>query len=238
MARVRSSRRVSGLLAALMLGACTTGPISPSAQFLGTGNPAQDFAVPTASMEERRFATVVRQRYDFSCGSAALATLLRYHYALSADEESVFRGMWRNGDQAQIRRLGFSLLDMKRYLASYEMTGNGYKVSLEKVAEAGVPGVVLLNIKNYHHFVVVKGVNDREVLVGDPSLGLRTMSRTEFLSAWNGVYFVLGKDAPTRPTFNEGRQWAAFSRAPVGARFYDPLSQQALMLTAPALGDF
>jgi hypothetical protein len=32
------------------------------------------------SMKERKFEQVVRQQYDFSCGSAALATLLTYHY--------------------------------------------------------------------------------------------------------------------------------------------------------------
>ena len=71
--------------------------------------------MPVRSFEEERFATVIRQKYDFSCGSAALATLLRYHYGLSQDEEATFRGMWATGDQPQIRRVGFSLLDMKRY---------------------------------------------------------------------------------------------------------------------------
>lgn len=80
-------------------------------------------------MEDLRYATVVRQRYDFSCGSAALATLLRYHYALDATEESVFRGMWSNGDREQIKRVGFSLLDVKGFLAAHNLRANGYKVS-------------------------------------------------------------------------------------------------------------
>ncbi|RYF14189.1 MAG: peptidase C39, partial [Oxalobacteraceae bacterium] len=39
-----------------------------------------NFTAPVTSLIGRRFETVVRQQYDFSCGSAALATLLRYHY--------------------------------------------------------------------------------------------------------------------------------------------------------------
>ena len=38
------------------------------------------FQVPVKSMNEIRFQSVVPQRYDFSCGSAAVATLLTYHY--------------------------------------------------------------------------------------------------------------------------------------------------------------
>src|SRR3546814_20011104 len=38
------------------------------------------FSVPVMSLKEKRWTTVVRQQYDFSCGSAAVATLLTYHY--------------------------------------------------------------------------------------------------------------------------------------------------------------
>lgn len=226
-----------GAVPALLATACG-GAITPGPQFLGSGNPALDFRVPVTPLEDRRYATVIRQRYDFSCGSAALATLLRYHYGLDATEESVFRGMWANGDQAQIKRVGFSLLDMKRYLGAQELSANGYKVPLDKIQTTGLPGIALLQLRDYRHFVVVKGVNDAEVLVGDPSLGLRVMSRNDFLAAWNGVYFVIGSVPSAEPVFNSGVQWASYARAPVGVGFDDPLSQQALLLTAPFPGDF
>ena len=220
------------------LSGCTE-TISQSAPFLmGTG-PSSDVLVPLRSFEERRFATVVRQRYDFSCGSAALATLLHFHYGYAKSEAAVFNGMWRDGDRAQITRLGFSLLDMKRYLQSNGLAADGYKVTLDQVIKTGVPGIALVQIKGYRHFIVVKGVNEREVLVGDPALGLRVMPRTEFQSAWNGIYFVVNSQtSKAKSTFNKDAQWAAFSRAPLGAGFTDPLSQQALTLTAPFYRDF
>jgi predicted double-glycine peptidase len=92
--------------AAVLLPACA-GTLEGPARFGSTAAGIGDFAVPVQSMEDRRFATVIRQRYDFSCGSAALATLLRYHYAGREDEAQVFRGMWAEGDRDQIRRLGF-----------------------------------------------------------------------------------------------------------------------------------
>ncbi|MGZ8311835.1 MAG: C39 family peptidase [Allosphingosinicella sp.] len=198
-----------------------------------------DFSIPIRSMEDLRFDTVVRQRYDFSCGSAALATLLHYHYGVPTDEEAAFRGMWREGDRDQIRRLGFSLLDMKRYLAAQGYQADGYQVTLDEIERSGVPGIVLLNLGGYRHFVVVKGVQGDEVLVGDPALGMRTLSRAEFTETWAGVYFVLNSELDRgRATFGAPAQWAAYRRGPADGFFNEPMSQQALALSAPFLTDF
>jgi hypothetical protein len=225
------------LLAAAPLAGCggTLSDVRPVAGL----SPVGDVALPIRSVEDQRFASVIRQAFDFSCGSAALATLLRFHYGDAQTEETVFRGMWERGDRAQIRRLGFSLLDMKRFLAARGLSGDGFEVTLDQVAEARVPGIALVNIENYRHFVVVKGVANGRVLVGDPSLGLRSVPREDFQRSWNGVYFVIDPaSARSRGRFNAAEQWAAYSGAPLGSRFSDPLSQQALALTAPFYGDF
>lgn len=231
--------RALGFLLGLSLLPGCAAQVSPGNRFLTGTGPVGDFTLPMNSVAERKFASIVRQQYDFSCGSAALATLLRYHYADNVNEERVFLGMWRDGDRDAIRKVGFSLLDMKRYLAARDLKADGYKVSLDQIEKAGIPGVALISIRNYRHFVVVKGVRGDEVLVGDPSLGLTSMPRANFLKTWNGVYFVLNaKQDVGRRQFNGDAQWAAFARAPLGSRFLDPVSLQALSLTAPFYRDF
>ena len=223
----------------LALAAGCAATVGRQPAFMSGTSGVNDFAVPVQSMEARKFLSVVRQRFDFSCGSAALATLLRYHYADPQTEEAVFQGMWRDGDRAQIRRIGFSLLDMKRYLVQRGLRADGFKVTLAKVQQTGVPGIVLIEQRGYRHFVVVKGVGAADVLLGDPSLGLRTVSRNEFQRSWNNIYFVLNTDLEKgRAAFNTDAQWAQFSRAPIGGRFIDPLSVQALNLAAPFYRDF
>lgn len=206
-------------------------------RFVGAA-PVGDVSIPVRTMQDLKFAGVVKQQYDFSCGSAALATLLRL-YGDRYGEVSAFRGMWAGGDHAQIRKLGFSLLDMKRYLAGTGRTANGYKVSLARIEAAGIPGIALITVRGYRHFVVVQGVRSGEVLVADPALGLRVESTKVFEKSWNGIFFVIDTDvAGGKATFNDPRRWAAYGRAPVGSRFTDPLSLQALMLTAPSYRDF
>lgn len=233
---IRFSRGIVPALAAgLILSACSaSSTLSGDPHFLSSTGTTSDFVVPVASLQARKFNTVVKQQYDFSCGSAAVATLLHYHYNDPQGEADVFRGMWAGGDQAQIRKVGFSLLDMKRYLASRGMRADGYKVTLQDIEKRGIPGVVLITVKQYRHFVVLKGINKGEVLIGDPSLGLRTMSIAEFSKVWNGIYFVINNNiSAAQRAFNVDAQWASFSRSPIGGAFLQPLSQQALSLTAP-----
>lgn len=227
------------VMASSGLTGCADRVVGSAPKFTTSASGVGEYNVPVASILARKFTTVVRQQYDFSCGSAALATLLQYHYGLPRNETEVFVGMWREGDQAQIRRVGFSLLDMKRYLSQSGLRAEGYRVSLDAIAKRKLPGIALVTIKNYRHFVVVKGVTADEVLVGDPSLGLKVLSRKDFEASWNGVYFVLNSspDVGTR-NFNSANQWLALARAPADAPFIDPLSQQALTLSAPFYREF
>jgi len=227
---------MAGLLG---LAACSAQVHGSGQRLLTQPSAIGELSIPVASLAERRFLTVVQQRYDFSCGSAALATLLRYHYGEMIGEEAVFAGMWRDGDRAAIRRVGFSLLDMKRFLAARGEPADGFRVTLTQIMTAGVPGIALINIGGYRHFVVVKGVQQDRILLGDPALGLRAVSPAEFERIWNGIYFVINdRRAMARSQWNGPRQWAAYVGAPIGDPFLVPLSQQALYLTVPAKGEF
>lgn len=46
--------------------------------------------VDVTSIKEARFKDVIKQQFDFSCGSAALATLLTYHYDFAVTEMEIF----------------------------------------------------------------------------------------------------------------------------------------------------
>lgn len=207
---------------------------------MGPGS-AGGYQLPVRSLRDMRFASVIRQERDFSCGSAALATLLHYHYGIAAGESDVFTGMWRDGDQDRIRRLGFSLLDMKRFLEARGLSADGFTVDLDRVEKAKLPGIALLNINGYKHFVVVKGVRTDRVLIGDPALGLRAMSRKRFTQSWNGVYFIVRPERHgAMPLFNASHHWNATPRwGSQAAEESGRINQlQPLRLLTPAAGEF
>ncbi|WP_298434868.1 C39 family peptidase [Geobacter sp.] len=197
-----------------------------------------DFTVKVMSMQERRFRTTIRQQNDFSCGSAALATLLTYHYEDKVSEQEVFDAMFEAGDQEKIRREGFSMLDMKKYLEANGYTANGYKIDLPKLAKVGVPAIALINHNGYKHFVVVKGVTAKEVLLGDPSLGTRTIQRPDFEKMWNGlVFIVLNKKNVAQNHFNNEKEWRVREKAPLGMAL-NPSELANMTLFLPGRNDF
>ena len=158
---------------------------------------------PVVSLREARFRNLIPQSTDFSCGAAALATLLTYAYGYDASERAVMEGLLKSSDQEIAQERGFSLLDMKTYLETLGMRGRGYQVSLDKLSLMKMPAIVLLDIQGYQHFVVLKKVVDDQAYLGDPALGNKIVPVEQFAQGWNGVVFaVLGEgyepDTPLR----------------------------------------
>ncbi|MDB5958946.1 MAG: peptidase [Massilia sp.] len=223
-------------LCAVLLGtaACVCGPAA--ALDLPIGNGAR-FNVPVASMKAVRFRHTLHQQYDFSCGSAAVATLLTFHYGTPVDERAVFTQMFLQGDQRKIRREGFSLLDIKRFLATRGFKADGFRQPLQKLFDAGLPAIVLISEKGYQHFVVIKGAADGRILLGDPATGTRAMARDAFEQLWTNKLLFVIHGAPRRPVFNERAQWRAAPAAPLDTALYqDALRAFALGKNGP--GDY
>jgi uncharacterized protein len=189
------------------------------------------------SMRELKVRSVILQKYDYSCGSAAVATLLTYHYDHPLTEETAFRTMFNHGNQDKIQKEGFSFLDMKRFLDAHGYPADGFQVSLDDLSKAGIPAIVLMVDNGYHHFVVVKGMRGNTVLIGDPAVGLRVVPRGQFEASWpSRVVFVI-HDFPTRGEFNTARDWSVRPTSPLGR----PLSPDTLnnaVLFRPGGRDF
>lgn len=177
--------------------------------------------VKTVSYRDIPFRTVVRQEFDFSCGSAAVATLLTYHFERPTTEQDVFKAMYEMGDKAKINRQGFSLFEMKQYLESVGYRADGFRVPLDKVARIGIPVIVLIEWQNYKHFVVIKGVRDGHVLIGDPARGLKIMSESDFMSYWkDGIVFAIhNADDVGKRHFNNEDEWKGRPKSPMSAAF-------------------
>ncbi len=230
----RRSTRLAAAAAALMAALAVGAPADAGEIRIAVGGVRAD--VPVKSLRERLWETVVQQQRDYSCGAAAVATLLTYHYRRPTNEAEVFDAMFAAGDQEKITRQGFSLLDMKRYLEAEGFVADGFNVTLDQLATAAIPAIVIVVIRGYRHFVVIKGVTDETVLVGDPALGLKEYDRDEFEEILaSDIVFAVRNFVPTgREHFNLDDEWAANPPAPFGeAADHGTLGSFLLSLPSP-----
>ncbi|MBV8623380.1 MAG: C39 family peptidase [Herbaspirillum sp.] len=139
--------------------------------------PAGSIQIPIQSWKSRRDAQVVKQDRDYSCGAAALATLLNEFYGQSLSEEMLLDAM-NKGDM----RASFE--DMQRALPRFGFKAQGFAATYEQLARLRVPVVVYLRYRKDDHFSVLRGIDEHTVWLADPSLGNRTYSKEQFLDMW------------------------------------------------------
>lgn len=194
-------------------------------------------AIKVTPLKDARFKATTRQQYDFSCGSAAVATLLTHHYAWPVSEQAVFESMYAQGDQAKIRREGFSLLDMKNYLKAQGFEADGFELPLQQLQASGLPAIVLIAESGYHHFVVLKGLRDGRVLLGDPSRGTRAMSLADFEQVWVDRLLFVVHNQQQQARFNSPQDWQVAPRAPLSDGLY-PDTAAGVSFNKLGPGDF
>lgn len=142
---------------------------------------------------------MIKQRYDYSCGSAALATLLDFYLGEKFTEKQVIQGLLQYGDAEQIaKRRAFSLLDMKRFVNVLGYQGEGYKVDMEELKTLDKPCIVPIKIYDYRHFAILKGVHKGHVFLTDPWRGDISFTVDEFEDMWyEKVIFMVFKEGRT-----------------------------------------
>ena len=179
-----------------------TGLALASLLAFGSGDPARSEGVAghrVRSLIEIRNQGVVRQHWDLTCGAAAIATVLTYQFALPVSEQQAAMGMLQRTSPLLVRaRLGFSLLDLKRFAASRGLTAAGYGgLTLDELL-ALAPVIAPIRLNGFGHFVVVRGAMGDRVLLADPAFGNRTVAREAFVRSWpSQIGFVV--TAPGQP---------------------------------------
>lgn len=233
----RRRRAAIGIAAAAALLFAAIGhdpPAEAGSVYLDTGLGGGAMSVGVESFQEQKYRNTIAQEHDFSCGSAALATLLSYNYNIAVTEKDVFNDMILHGDKKVISESGFSLLDIKHYLERRGLESNGFRAPLTKLEEVRLPAIVLLNVRGYRHFVVLEGIENNRVLLSDPANGMRSEPIGVFEAEWSGVFFLIVSDvAQGQRSFNSDQKWAAAPDPPWGLTRYaldlSQLAQQSLL---------
>ncbi|GJL65389.1 MAG: hypothetical protein NPIRA05_03600 [Nitrospirales bacterium] len=148
------------------------------------------------SLKALRDRYVVKQQEDYSCGAAALATLLRYYYGEETSEQELLKLLKQqiSSEEWPTKSIqGFSLLDLKKVALTKGFRAAGFELTIEQLAKLTAPVIVFLEPLGYKHFAVLRGLDRGRVYLADPSRGNLRMSVYRFLEEWSGIVFVLGR---------------------------------------------
>ena len=139
------------------------------------------------TFKEIREENIVPQTSDYSCGPASLATLLSYYFEDEVTEREIINFLLRTTNLKKVRAMkGFSLLDLKNFAKQRGYKVTGYKMDLEFLVNLDSPVLVPVNIKDYSHFIVFRGIKGGRVFIADPALGNLTIKVERFLKIWQG----------------------------------------------------
>lgn len=136
---------------------------------------------------------VIKQKYDYSCGSAALCTLLDYYLGEKLSERQVIEGLMEFGNQRKIaQRRAFSLLDMKKFVGKLGYKGVGYKAEISDLRVLKEPCIIPISLLGYRHFTVFRGIHDNHIFLADPFKGNTSYTLDDFKGMWfENVLFIV-----------------------------------------------
>ncbi|WP_263367571.1 C39 family peptidase [Edaphobacter bradus] len=146
------------------------------------------------SLKEIRGEDVVRQKWDMSCGAAALSTLLTYDFKDKTPETAIVVWILHRVNPVRVReRGGFSLLDLKHFAQARGYHAEGFSgMTIQDLASEKTSVITPIRLKGFDHFVVVRGIQDGRVIIADPGFGNLTMRVDRFQQLWkNGIVFVV-----------------------------------------------
>jgi len=172
------------LLSALVLlsvGGCASPP-----RFAQDGNAAGKFQ----SWQDLRYANLVRQGTDYTCGAAALAILAKYYYGRDIPEPKITETIKnRYSDQEEWKKreaLGLTLLDLKSGIEDLGFKAQGVKLTMEALEELRGPILVHLDKGDMRHFAVLRGIDADRVYLADPIAGNVRVPKFRFAEEWTG----------------------------------------------------
>jgi uncharacterized protein len=180
-----------------------------------------------------KFAYTVRQRRDFTCGAAALATILKYHYGMPVTEEMIF---WMIANRYKLEELknkaenGFSFEDLIYVAGKLGFESQAAVVGIAELQKLNGPVILQLKLKRFEHFAVLRKKTDELAYMSDPVTGQTTLNNAEFKTEFKGPVLAIW------PSYVTDDYFSALSviRDPISAsRTLRPITVQPFVFPAP-----
>jgi len=141
------------------------------------------------SLRALRDVNVVKQRYDFSCGAASLATLVKRFFGDHRSEVELLKTLQaRYTPEAwNQKRRPASPSTISPTWRARSLPGRGGEIGLAGLLEINGPAIVHLRKGELEHFSVFRGTKDGAILLADPITGNTVYSPGQFAAQYTGV---------------------------------------------------
>ncbi len=130
---------------------------------------------------------LIKQALDYSCGAAALATLLTHQWKDEVSEKMVLKALLKITPEDVIekrRSSGLTLLDLQRLALAFGYKAAGLRANIEQLQALKVPVIVYIEPAGYDHFSVLRGIRNGRAYLADPSRGNVSYPLYQFKEMW------------------------------------------------------
>ncbi|HEX8073087.1 MAG TPA: peptidase domain-containing ABC transporter [Pyrinomonadaceae bacterium] len=166
----------AGYSQAAVAAAAAAVPASPTEELPPAPEPAADGYKPKRA---RRYPALL-QLSEMDCGAACMAMILRYyrkHVSIN-----------RLRDLVNVSREGATLYSVAEGAERLGFHARGIRAAYEHLAKIDLPAIA--HWEGYHYIVLYE-VGADYVVVADPAIGRRRLSRAEFEKGWTGYLLLL-----------------------------------------------
>ena len=168
---------------------------------------------------------IVKQSLDYSCGPAAMATLLSYYFQKPTSEKEILNVLETNSAVWQLppdwRETGVSMAALAKIGKYTGLEAVGIAVDLAMLSRLNIPVIVYLEHRGFPHFSVIRGVDKQgSVQLADPTWGNQLLSQREFAKLWpvgptgKGKLLLLRPNQKSKITVDPG-YFSISSRVPI-----------------------
>jgi uncharacterized protein len=162
------------------------------------------FGQSVASWKQIKRSYIVMQKRDYSCGAAAMATILKYYWGDKVTEDQILLVIEKILTPEEMKdrfKKGLAISDLRRAAVEMGYLSSIGTLSFRQLSESKVPLVVGISPDGYDHFVVYRGMDYDYVYVADPIRGNIRITHRDFVSQWQkNAVLVVAKTDQEPPT--------------------------------------
>jgi uncharacterized protein len=150
-------------------------------------DPAHSYEKYVCNWKQLKQMNIVMQKRDYSCGAAAMATVLQYFWSDNVTENQILAAIEKilTPEEMQDRiKKGLAISDLRRAAVEMGYLSTVGTLTFTQLSESKVPLIVGISPDGYDHFVVYRGMDCDYVYLADPIRGNIRLTHHEFVHQW------------------------------------------------------